>query len=119
MPCLLFGVAGGRKRAMRRGIPDVLMRRDNRARRIDPRLLPSTSEAVRQYRMGGGTISMPCCFGTDPLETDMIKKEIRYQSFTSRYSFKLLFCDVANSCGSSFRCAMKFLIDVTYRLAHS
>lgn len=110
---------GGRKRGMRRGVPDALMRRDNRARPIDIQLLPSTSEAVHQYRINGGTISGPCSFGTDPLENNAWKKDVRFQSFCSKYSFKSLFCDVSNGCGSSFSEALTFLIDVTYRLAHS
>lgn len=107
--------AGGRKRGMKRGIPNVLMNEDNRARRIDARLLPSTAVAVQQYTANGGTISSPCSFGTDPL-IDPNKKSIRDQAFYSRYSVKLIFC---NGCDSSYKSALKFLIDTTYRLSHS
>lgn len=116
--CVIISI-GGRKRGMKRGIPKVLMELDNRAKRINPQFLPSTTVAVQQYGVNGGTISGPCSFGTDPLETNTWKKMIRYQSFCSRYSFKSLFCEVSNGCGSSFSNALKFLIDVTYRLAHS
>ena len=110
---------GGRKRAMRRGIPDVLMSLDNRVKKIDSRLLPSTRSAVEQYSAHGGTISELCSFGRDPLESSNMKKSIRHETFCSRFSFKSLFYDASNGCGSSFRNALKFLIDVTYRLAHS
>ena len=111
---------GGHKRSIKRGIPNVMMNVNNRAKKIDSRLLPSTDVAIQQYAaVTSGTISEPCSFGTDPLETFSDKKAIRYQSFSSHYSFQTLFFEVSNGCGSSFCSALKYLIDVTYRLAHS
>lgn len=104
---------------MKRGVPNVLMDLDNRAKKIDPQLLPSATTAVQQYNSNGGVISGPCCFGTDPLEGNTRMKDIRHETFCSRFSFKSLFCDVSNGCGSSFTSALMFLIDITYRLAHS
>ena len=104
---------------MRRGIPNVLMNVDNRSKKIDPHLLPSTRSAIQQYCANGGVISDPCCFGRDPLENYDTKKNIRYETFCSHYSFKSIFCEVSNGCGSSFSSALKFLIDCTFRLAHS
>lgn len=101
---------------MKRGIPNVVMNLDNRAKKINPELLPSVEEAVEQY---DGVISQPCSFGTDPLQQCTAKKTIRYDTFCSKYSFKILFCEVSNGCGSTFICALKFLIDITYRLAYS
>lgn len=104
---------------MKRGIPNILMRSDNRSKLIDPQLLPSVRVATEQYNAHGGTISEPCSFGSDPLEHSDTKKSIRYETFCSRYSFKSLFCDVSNDCGSSFKEALCYFIDVTYRLAHT
>lgn len=101
---------------MKRGIPNTLMNQDNRAKKIDSRLLPTLSQAVSQY---AGRLSDPCQFGTDPLELYAAKKDIRLQSFCSKYNFKALFCDVSNGCGSSFSSAFKYFVDVTYRLSHS
>ncbi len=112
-------ILGGRKRAMKRGIPNVLMRSDSRSKQIDPQLLPSMRAAIEQYSDQGGTISEPCSFGRDPLESSDVKKGIRYQTFCSRYSFKSLFCDVSSGCGSSYKEALLYFIDITYRLAHS
>lgn len=104
---------------MKRGIPNVLMDLDNRAKKINPRLLPPAEMAAEQYRTDlGGTISEPCYFGTDPLQSNT-KKALRDQSFCAQYSFKLLFCDVSNGCGSSFRSALKFFIGISYRMANS
>lgn len=115
----IFITIGGRKRGMRRGVPNVLMELDNRTRKIHPQLLPSTTTAIQQYSLNGGTISNPCWFGVDPLQNNHTKMMIRHEAFSPRYSFKSLFCDVSSGCGSSFSGALKFLIDVTFRLANS
>ena len=101
---------------MKRGVPNRLMNLDNRAKRVDPTLLPSVEQAVQMYP---GAISEPCSFGVDPLETNISKKTIRLESFCSRYSFQTLFSEVSNGCGSSFASALLFLIDTTYRLSSS
>ena len=82
-------------------------------------MLPSTQEAVEQYNLAGGRIFETCAFGTDPVEMKDELKQIRYESFTSKYSFEILFCEVSNGCGDTFKNALLFLIDITYRLSHS
>ena len=57
----------GRKNGMPRGIPDSLMMRDNRAKRIDVNILPSPDEAVHMYVADGGTLTDSGPFGTDPI----------------------------------------------------
>lgn len=99
---------------MKRGIPNRLMDFDNRAKKIDPALLPSAPEAVAYYP---GNISEPCGYGVDPLESDTSKQSIRYESFCAVYSFQLLFSEVSNGYGTTFAQALLFLIDVTYRLS--
>lgn len=99
---------------MKRGVPNKLMNLDYRARKVAPTLLPTVEEAVELYP---GNISEPCSFGVDPLESSILKKNIRYESFCSRYSFQSLFSQVSNGCGSSFAKALIFLIDITYRLS--
>ena len=117
--CMYFS-AGGHKRGMRRGIPNVLMNLDYKAKRIDPRLLPPTDVAMQQYAVAtGGSISEPCFFGNDPLEACTLKKTIRFESFCRRFSFEVLFFEVSNGCDLSFRDALKHFIDITYRLSHS
>ncbi len=63
-------MVGGRKKAMKRGIPNVVMNLDNRAKKINPQLLPSARSAVQRYQSQGGVISEPCSFGRDPLESN-------------------------------------------------
>ena len=109
-------VAGGRKRGMKRGIPNKLMSYDNKAKKIDPTFLPTVEEAVGLYP---GTISESCSFGMDPLESNSLKQKMRYESFCSRYSFESLFTAATNGCGSLFAGALIFFIDITYRLSHT
>ncbi len=58
---------------MKRGIPNVVMNLDNRAKKINPHLLPSAGSAVQRYQSQGGVISEPCSFGRDPLEINDVK----------------------------------------------
>lgn len=82
---------------MRRGIQDTLVNVDNRVQAIDLSLLPTTEEAVERY---GGCISEPCCFGIDPIASNM--REIRENTFFQHFHLRLFFCEVSNSCKNSF-----------------
>ncbi len=55
----------------------------------------------------------------NPLESNDVKQGIRYETFCSSYSFMSLFCEVSNGSETTFKDALKFVIAVTYRLAHS
>ena len=103
---LYWFFSGGRKRGMKLECLKLIrmMNLDNRVKRIDPPLLPTAEEAVKVYP---GTISSPCGF------VSVSKKNIRFESFHSRYSFQTLFSEVSDS---SFAKALLFLIDITYRL---
>ena len=96
-----------------------MMNSDSRSKKVNSQLVQSTRAAIEEYSAHGGCITELCVFGRDPLEGDNDKRSIRYETFCSRYEFKSLFCEVSNGCGSSFRNALKFLIDISYRLAHS
>lgn len=87
-------IIGGRRRAMKRGVPNRLMNRDNRVKKIDLSLLPTVEEALASYP---GSIFEPCGFGVDPLEQQPAK---RYDSFCYYYSFQSLFAEVGNGIGS-------------------
>ncbi len=70
----LYNTIGRRNR--KRGIPDQLMYKDNRAKMIQPSLLPQTSEAEWMYISSGGSLSEPAIFGMDPLAFDDRKQDI-------------------------------------------
>ena len=105
---------------MPRHVPDKAMVQDNRVKKINTHLLPTSAHAVQQYRVSGGTISDNSPFGHDPLAMDPRKMQIRDEAFKGRYpSFEVLFHNIANSNPTPFRDALKFYIDVTFRLSRS
>ena len=108
----------GRKGAAR-GIPNVRMGRDNRARRIPATLLPDPQQAVQMYRDSGGSLTDPAPYGSDPLAENDHKRQIREQSFGERFSLETVFHKLVNGDYSPFREAVLFYIDVTRRLSAS
>lgn len=93
------------------------MNKDNRAKKVAPSLLPQTSIAVQMYTNNGGSLSEPTIFGVDPLASDYRKQSLRLQSFSSSYSFEKIFYEVSNGSGITFTKALKYFIDITYRLS--
>ncbi len=115
--CVINGVKG-RRRGMQRGIPNHLMLSNNRAARVDVSLLPSVSEAKREYIEIGGRLSEPMMFGVDPLGCFPEKYELREANFRLKYpSFEPMFNTVCNGHFSLFCAALIYLIQLTKRLA--
>lgn len=83
-------------------------------------LLPDTMAAVAMYNQEGGNISDGAQFGYDPLDGDANKISIRNQAFNGRYSsFEHIFHQLVNSNSTPFKEALKFYLDVTFRLSKS
>ena len=59
---------------MPRGIPDILMMRNNKAQKINMSLLPSPELAVQMYTNAGGNLTES--FGNDPISTLPSKVDI-------------------------------------------
>ena len=97
-------------------VPDVIMRRNNRVKRIMTRL-PGPAEAISMSHGDGGRISDGAQFGHDPLYGDDNKCAIRQQSFTTSYpSFDQIFHNLVNSNSLLFENGLKkCFIDITYR----
>ena len=88
--------------------------------KLNPSLLPDTTAAIAMYNQEGGNISDGAQFGSDPLTGDANKMSIRHQAFTERYSsFEDIFHQLVNSNNNLFKEALKFYLDVTYRLSKS
>ena len=110
----------GRRSGLSRGIPNERILVDNRTRRIDRSLLPSANEITQQYRNSGGQITDIRPVGVDPIADNSHKCSIRMSSFTEYYpSFDLIFHQGVNGNDSLFQDALKFFIDITYRLSSS
>lgn len=111
-------VAGLKHRS--RGIPNQLMLKNNKARMIDPRVIPTSDQAVQLYEQNGGRLTEPVQFGRDPLECDAMKKTIREQAFQEKYpSLDLMFHQLVNGDTTLFQQALKFYISTTHRLSHT
>ena len=108
----------GHREGSPRGIPNDLHRQDNRAKQIEPALLPTSSSAVTSYESGGGHITAPRPHGLDPLADDGVKQSMREQAFFRKFSFESIFDSIANGNGAPFEDAFMFYVDVSYRMSH-
>jgi len=96
------------------------MLKNNKARMIDPRVIPTSDQAVQLYEQNGGRLTEPVQFGRDPLECDAMKKTIREQAFQEKYpSLDLMFHQLVNGDTTLFQQALKFYISTTHRLSHT
>uniref|UniRef100_A0A1X7TJY3 Integrase core domain-containing protein n=1 Tax=Amphimedon queenslandica TaxID=400682 RepID=A0A1X7TJY3_AMPQE len=88
-------IPGHKNGIIRRGVPNVLMKQSSNAKRINPNLLPSSSQAVRIYTSSGGVLTEPYQFGIDPIAHSVEKKSIRHMSFTQKFpSFDNIFHEI-------------------------
>ena len=101
-------------------IPVQVMRVNNKASVINPDLILHPQQAIDQYRLKGGSITDPEQHIQDPLFDDPSKMDIRLVSFNKRFpSIDAIFHGVVNGNATMFIDALKFFIDVTFRLSHS
>ena len=61
------------------------MESNNRTARVDPRLVPSPEDAVRQYEEAGGHLTHFSGFGEDPLANDTVLIHQRDAEFHQRF----------------------------------
>ena len=101
-------------------IPEQVMRINNKAAAIHANQIPRPQEAIDNYRSNGGSITDPELDIEDPLNGDPGKSDIRFQCFTRRFpSFDNIFHSIVNENPTAYVDALKFFIDLTYRLSHS
>lgn len=100
-----------------KGIPNLLMARNNQAKPIDESLVPAVNEAVAMYESNGGSLSLSSDFGRDPLAERQDLMSLRIQKFKERYpSFSTIFHGVANHDSTLFRNGLLYFIDVSMQL---
>ena len=101
-------------------MPNVMMLRDNRARRIDPAVIPTVNDAVASYRAQGGHLTDHDELGVDPSSHDRQKSRIRQQSFSEKFpSFGLIFDNLVNGQPQLFREGLLFYLSITNCLLNS
>ena len=115
----IYLIVGRRGGGMASHVPNAIMARDNRVQRITVNL-PTPVEAVSMYNRAGGRLSDETPFGEDPLQGNSDKCAIRQQAFTNNFpSFEPIFHGLVNSDPSLFTRALKFYVDITYRLSRT
>lgn len=108
------------KHGQQRGVPRLTMLRNNCAKPIDQRLLPSVQDAVQLYEQQEGQLWDPYQVGSDPLKGNAYKYGVRQEAFLEKYpSFQEIFSKLVNGDSTTFRDALKFYIDITHRVSCS
>ena len=108
---------GPRRNCPSRGTPNHLMASYNRTARIDPQLIPSQADAVRQYEEAGGRITHFSGFGKDPLVNNTTLIQQREAEFHQRYpNFHSFFHKLVNGDDSVFRNGLVLFIQLTQTL---
>ena len=92
---------------------------NNHAVKILPGVIPSTCDAVRMYEANGGSLSEPAIFGRDPLSIDPTKQAIREEAVKKMFCFGSIFGKVSIGRDYTFKRALDFFLDITYRLSCS
>ena len=108
------------RRHQRSHVPVVEMRASYKVRPVNAATVPSSVQAVTEYTQSGGHLTDPQNNSMDPLEGDRVKQEIRESSFAQQFpSIDCIFHALVNYDGSLFTAAVKFYIDINFRLANS
>ena len=100
-----------------KGIPNVLMHKNNKAKIIDVVNLPEADQALQMYENEGGNINRSSEFGQDPLKERADLKNIREENFFEQYSsFDDFFHTVVHYDFSMFRTGLLYFIDISKQL---
>ena len=94
------------------------MESNSQVARVDPSLVPSPEDAVRQYEEAGGHLTHFSQFGSDPLVGDrhlIQEREVRfYQIYPN---FDPIFHNLVNNDDSTFCNGLYLFIQITQSLA--
>ena len=98
-------------------MPNDLMRKNDRAVRVEPRLVPEPRDAVQEFESLGGHLTLFSPFGEDPLKdrVDLISQ--RDAEYFAQYpDFGPIFHSLVNGDCNLFRSSLLLLIQVSKRL---
>ena len=108
---------GARPGCPSRGTPNHLMSSNNQVARIDPHLIPSSDDAVRQYSAAGGRLTDFSVFGEDPLSNNTCLIQQREAEFHYRYpQFDPFFHKLVNGDDNEFCDGLLYFIQITQSL---
>ena len=97
-----------------RGIPNLMMHRNNQASPIHPHQIPSRDDAIQMFESQGGHVTFFSPFGSDPLIADKRLATEREETFHQQYpDFRPFFSTVANGDTSLFRSGLLYFIQLS------
>ncbi|XP_065891603.1 uncharacterized protein [Dysidea avara] len=100
-----------------KGIPNVMMARNNQTKQIDNTLVPAADEAVRMYEENGGHITIFNEFGQDPLRGRQELLTIRKERFAEQWpSFGNIFHSLVNGDNTMFHDGLLCFINISMQL---
>jgi len=92
------------------------MRRNSQTVPVDPQLLPEPDNAIQQFELYGGHLTLFSPFGRDPLRDRADLFSQREAEISEHYlDFGQFLCTVVNSDYSFFR-GLLYLIEISHRL---
>ena len=92
----------------------------HRSNMLDSSVVPTTEMAVSQYRACGGRITESSHFGRYPIANSIEKCQWRDNAFHQHFpQFNTIFYDLVNRNDTTFKNALIYYIDLTYRLSSS
>ena len=110
-------IIGARTGCPSRGTPNHLMLSNNQVARIDPQLIPSAEDAVRQYSATGGHLTEFSVFGEDPFRNNVSLVQQREAEFHHRFpQFDVFFHKLVNGDDKEFCDGLLYLIQITQNL---
>ena len=99
-----------------RGIPNKIMMKNNYTSEVDPTLLLSPEQAVKEYENAGGNLTMFSQFGVDPLQHYPTLIKQREMELLSHYNFDTIFQNIVNGNQQPFMDGLLCFINISARL---
>ena len=92
------------------------MMNNNYTSKVDPALLPTPEQAVKEYEDGGGSITVFSQFGVDPLLQYPTLIQQREIELLSRHNFDTIFHNIVNGNQQPFMDGLLCFINISDRL---
>lgn len=92
-----------------RGIPNKIMMNNNCTSKVDPALLLTPEQAVKEYEDAGGSITLFSQFGVDPLLHYPTLIQQREMELLNHYNLQSIFHNIVNGNQQPFMDGLLFL----------
>ena len=102
-----------------KGIPNIIMSRENHVIKLRPALIPSVNVALLNYESHGGHLTRPqkVPFGQDPLANNPALQQRREHLLLSKFPLDTVFHTCVNKNPNVITRCILYFIHLTYSLA--